>query len=61
MSLHEFYGGFAMGILMGGVMGCRTHGGFMRFSAGFKNWFYDGFMGFACGFSQPAPAHPAIM
>ena len=30
MSPREFHGGFAMGMLMDGVMGCRTYGGFMQ-------------------------------
>ena len=30
MSPREFYGGFSMKILMDGVMGCRTYGGFMQ-------------------------------
>ena len=43
--------GFAMGIFMDGVMGCRTSGGFMQL----LYWCYDGFMGFAREFPQPLP------
>ena len=62
MSPREFHGGFAMGMLMDGVMGCRTYGGLMQVFCGFFfTFFYDGFLVFACGFSRPPLAHPAIM
>ena len=50
MSLREFYDGFAMEILISGVMGCKIYDGLMKVFANFI-LFYDGFMGFACGFS----------
>ena len=60
----EFHGGFAMGILMDGVMGCRTYGGFMqvlcRISANFLLFFMMVFWCLRVGFHGP-PAHPAIM
>ena len=34
MSLRGLCGGFAMGILIDGVMGCRTYGGFMQVFCG---------------------------
>ena len=62
MSPREFHGRFAMGILMDGVMGCRTSGGFMQVFCVFLLSCYDVFFGgFACGFSRPPLAHPAIM
>ena len=57
MSLREFYGGFAMGILMDEVMGCNAYGVFLKFSA-VLYWLHDGFKGFACGFWQPPPPPP---
>ena len=61
MSPREFHGGFAMGILMDGVMGCRTSGGFMQVFCVFLLFVMMSFFGFACGFSRPPLAHPAIM
>ena len=55
MSPREFHGGFAMGILMDGVMGCRTYGCFMQVFCGFFYCFYDVWV-----FTDPL-AHPAIM
>ena len=50
MSPREFHGGFAMGILMDGVMGCRTSGGFILFC-------YDVFFG-VCVWVFTAPSCP---
>ena len=61
MSPRQFHGGFAMGILMDGVMGCRTYDGFMQVFCGPFTVFNDCFLVFACGFSRPPLAHPAIM
>ena len=64
MSLHEFYGGFAM-VLMDGV---RVAGLMvvllMQVFSGLCTRFMMvlSFKGFACGFSQPPlHGHPAIM
>ena len=50
----EFYGGFAMGILMDGVMGCRTYDGLMQVFCRL----YTGVMMVLCGFGFPEP--PAL-
>ena len=60
MSPREFHGGLAMGMLMDGVMGCRTYGGFMQVFCGVFFCCYDGFLGFALGFHGPLlPTQPS--
>ena len=60
MSPREFHGGLAMGMLMDGVMGCRTYGGFMQvFCWVFLLFFMMFFWGLHWVFTAPScpPSH----
>ena len=60
MSPREFHGGLAMGMLMDGVMGCRTYGGFTQVFCWVFYCFYDVFLVFALGFHGPLlPTQPS--
>ena len=61
MSLREFYGGFATGILMDGVMGCR-YGGFMQVFSGFYTGFlmYGIVWGLRVGFRSRLTCPPSL-
>ena len=60
MSPREFHGGFAMAILMDGVMGCRTYGGFMQVFCGFVTVVMMVFWCLRVGFhGPPLPTQPS--
>ena len=60
MSPREFHGGFAMGILMDGVMGCRTYCGFMQIFCWFLSVFMMVFWCLRVGFhGPPLPTQPS--
>ena len=60
MSPCEFHGGLAMGMLMDGVMGCRTYGGFMQVFCVFFTVVMMVFCGLHLGFhGLPLPSQPS--
>ena len=60
VSPREFHGGLAMGMLMDGVMGCRTYDGFMQVFFGLFTVVMMVFWGFSLRFhGLPLPTQPS--